>query len=168
MKIIVSGFGNDKPGIVKQISKIISDASGNIEESRMIRLGSDFTIMMLIDIHNHKDRVIDGLESVEGMKFIIKDSSNDIDYSASNATISLSGADNIGIVHLVSDKLAKNNINILEMNTDIINMPNTGTPIFNMEARVLIDKETDLKKLRIDLDRDSDEFDVEITLAMDH
>ena len=112
--------------------------------------------------------MIDGLESVEGMKFIIKDSSNDIDYSASNATISLSGADNIGIVHLVSDKLAKNNINILEMNTDIINMTNTGTPIFNMEARVLIDKETDLKKLRIDLDRDSDEFDVEIALAMDH
>mgnify|MGYP003316759838 CR=1 FL=1 len=98
MKIIVSGFGNDKPGIVKQISKIISDASGNIEESRMIRLGSDFTIMMLIDIHNDKDRVVDGLEGVEGMKFIIKDSSDDIDYSAPNATISLSGADNIGIV----------------------------------------------------------------------
>ena len=168
MKIIVSGFGNDKPGIVKQISKIISDASGNIEESRMIRLGSDFTIMMLIDIHNDKDRVVDGLEGVEGMKFIIKDSSDDIDYSAPNATISLSGADNIGIVHLVSDKLAKNNINILEMNTDIVNMPNTGTPIFNMEARVVIDKETDLEELRIDLDRDSDEFDVEIELAIDH
>ena len=167
MKIIVSGFGNDRPGIVKQISKVISDAMGNIEESRMIRLGSDFTIMMLIDIHSDKGRVIDKLESIDGMRFIIKDSSNVLENSASNATISLSGADNIGIVHLISDKLAKNNINILEMNTDIINMPNTGTPIFNMEARVLIDKETNLEKLRMDLDRDSDEFDVEIALAID-
>jgi len=167
MKIIVSGFGNDRPGIVKQISKVISDAMGNIEESRMIRLGSDFTIMMLIDIHSDKGRVIDKLESIDDMRFIIKDSSNVLENSASNATISLSGADNIGIVHLISDKLAKNDINILEMNTDIINMPNTGTPIFNMEARVLIDKETNLEKLRMDLDRDSDEFDVEIALAID-
>ena len=54
------------------------------------------------------------------------------------------------------------------MNTDIVNMPNTGTPIFNMEARVVIDKKIDLEELRIDLERDSDEFDVEIELAMDH
>ena len=167
MKIIVSGFGNDKPGIVKKICKIIAEARGNIEESRMIKLGSDFTIMMLIDIHSNKDSMIDGLESLEGMRFIIKGSSDDTVDSTSNATISLAGADNIGIVHLISDTLARNNINILEMNTDIINMPNTGTPIFNMDARVLINKDTDRGKLEVELDRDSNKFDVEINLAMD-
>ena len=49
-KIIINAFGKDKPGLVYKISKIILSQNGNIENSKMMQLESDFTIMMLIKI----------------------------------------------------------------------------------------------------------------------
>ena len=50
-KIIINAFGNDKPGLVYQISKTILSYNGNIENSKMMQLESDFTIMMLVQIN---------------------------------------------------------------------------------------------------------------------
>ena len=46
--LIIKGIGPDRPGIVSNISKFVTSNNGNIEESRMIRLGSEFSIIMLI------------------------------------------------------------------------------------------------------------------------
>ena len=43
--IIIKGIGPDKPGIVANISGFVTSNNGNIEESRMIRLGSEFSII---------------------------------------------------------------------------------------------------------------------------
>ena len=43
--IILSIIGPDKPGVVSNISKIIKNNAGNIDKSRMVRLGDFFTIM---------------------------------------------------------------------------------------------------------------------------
>ena len=53
-KIIINAFGPDKPGLVYKISKIILSYNGNIENSKMILLESDFTILMLIKIESNK------------------------------------------------------------------------------------------------------------------
>ena len=45
--IIISALGPDRPGIVSELSKIITNSNANISESRMIRLGGDFTMMIL-------------------------------------------------------------------------------------------------------------------------
>ena len=52
-RIILSIIGPDKPGIVSDVSKIVKNHSGNIEKSRMIRLGDLFTIMVLITINKN-------------------------------------------------------------------------------------------------------------------
>ena len=49
-KIIINAFGPDKTGIVYQLSKIILGLNGNIENSKMIRMESDFAILMLVAI----------------------------------------------------------------------------------------------------------------------
>ena len=48
--LIIKGIGPDKFGIVSRISGIVTSNDGNIEESRMIRLGSEFSIIMMIAI----------------------------------------------------------------------------------------------------------------------
>ena len=52
MKIIVTAIGDDRPGIVSDLSNIITECGGNVEESRMIKLGSEFSVIMLISIKN--------------------------------------------------------------------------------------------------------------------
>ena len=48
--LIISAVGSDRPGIVSEISGAITSHGGNIEKSRMTRLGLDFTIIMLVTV----------------------------------------------------------------------------------------------------------------------
>jgi hypothetical protein len=43
--IIISAVGSDRLGIVSEISGVITNHGGNVEESRMSRIGSDFAII---------------------------------------------------------------------------------------------------------------------------
>ena len=45
--IILTVVGPDKSGIVSNISEIVKNCSGNIDKSRMVRLGDFFTIIGL-------------------------------------------------------------------------------------------------------------------------
>ncbi len=51
--IILSVIGPDKPGIVSDISEMIKNHAGNIDKSRMVKLGDYFTIMVLISINDN-------------------------------------------------------------------------------------------------------------------
>ena len=74
--IIIKGIGPDKPGIVSSISGIVTSNSGNIEESRMIRLGSEFSIIMMISIPEEFESTLsDELELIDGIKFYLTETS---------------------------------------------------------------------------------------------
>ena len=68
-KIIINAFGPDKTGIVYQLSKIILGLNGNIENSKMIRMESDFAILMLVAISKNN---ISELENNFSLKKLIR------------------------------------------------------------------------------------------------
>ena len=47
---IISAIGPDRSGIVSELSSIITSHGGNVEESRMSKMGSDFAIIMLVSV----------------------------------------------------------------------------------------------------------------------
>ena len=49
--IIISAIGLDRPGIVSELTGIINNHGGNIEESRMSKLGMDFAVIMLFSLN---------------------------------------------------------------------------------------------------------------------
>jgi glycine cleavage system regulatory protein len=51
--IVLSVIGADRAGIVQEISKVILDCGGNIEESRMTALGAEFAMLLLISGNWH-------------------------------------------------------------------------------------------------------------------
>ena len=68
-KIIINGFGKDKPGIVSKISGIINSFNGNIETSKMIQLETDFTILMLVEISKKNIKeLIKSLETIKDLR----------------------------------------------------------------------------------------------------
>jgi glycine cleavage system transcriptional repressor len=46
--LAVTALGVDRAGLVHEITRIISDCGGSISESRMLALGADFGLVMLI------------------------------------------------------------------------------------------------------------------------
>ena len=67
LKLIVNTYGEDKPGLVSDLSGIIYSLNGNILESKMVRLENIFTIIMAIEIpKNNKSKLEHEIKSIKG------------------------------------------------------------------------------------------------------
>ncbi len=51
--IVLSALGRDRTGIVQDITEVILNCGGNIEESRMTTLGAEFAMLMLVSGNWH-------------------------------------------------------------------------------------------------------------------
>ena len=163
--LIISATGLDEPGIVSEITGVITRHGGNIEESRMSKMGSDFAIIMLVSVASDWDEtLILSLESIKDLKISIKETNPHIKSSNNNCLITLNGADNEGIVSVLSDYLASKSINIIEMNTEISQAPVTGAPLFNLTSVVSIPINKKLKIIESDLESISNKLGVDIFL----
>ena len=171
--LIISAVGSDRPGIVSEISGVITSHGGNIEKSRMTRLGSDFTIIMLVMVDSKwEESLLVALQAIKEISITTKGTETNTvitgeNYQVTageNCQISLSGADNEGIVKVLSKYLAGKFINILEMETHISNAPITGTPLFNLVAIITIPDNTDVADIQSDLTLIAQKLGVEIVV----
>ena len=138
--LIVKGIGPDKPGIVAAISGMVTSNNGNIEESRMIRLGSEFSIIMMVEISEDSlSNLSDDLESIDGIKFYLTETKKLPNLDAPTHIMHLTGGDTEGIVHKMTDVMTSMGVNIIEVITDTKNAPITGTTVFEMTARISLD-----------------------------
>jgi glycine cleavage system transcriptional repressor len=48
--LVVTLTGQDRVGIVEQVTKKVLEYGGNVEASRMARLGGEFAVLMLVSI----------------------------------------------------------------------------------------------------------------------
>ena len=163
--LIISAVGSDRSGIISEISGIITSHGGNIEKSRMTRWGSDFTIIMLVMVDSKwKESLVVALQAIKELSITIKSTEPNTVITGENCQISLSGADNEGIVKVLSKYLAGKSINILEMETHITNAPVTGTPLFNLLAIITIPDNIDLAEIQSDLTLIAQKLGVEIVV----
>ena len=163
--IIISAIGTDRPGIVSELSGIITSNGGNVEESRMSRLGSDFAIIMLITVAPDWVESLEvALKSITALNITTKPTTLLQVGDGRQFSINLNGADNEGIVKVLSKYLAKKSINILEIETHISQAPVSGTPLFNLNASVSIPHDVEEEVIQVDLSQIAQDLGVEIQL----
>ncbi len=171
--LIISAVGSDRPGIVSELSGTITSHGGNIEKSRMTRLGSDFTIIMLVTVDpKWEESLVVALQAIKELSITTKGTEpntviageNCKDTAGENCQISLSGADNEGIVKVLSKYLEEKSINIIEIDTHISQAPSSGSPLFNLNASVSIPGEVDGRDIQSDLSQIAQYLGVEIHL----
>ena len=144
--IYVSGV--DRTGITSDITKEISALNGNIQTSKMIKLGQDFNMLILISLHpKHIDTLKKSLDQYIDLSFTIKETLSDQSNDKNKFIFRLKGADNEGIVHHCTKLFSKLNINILDLETKILNAPTTGSPLFYIKAIILIPENNSINKL---------------------
>ena len=164
--IIISALGLDKPGIVSEISKTINNSKANIAESRMIKLGGDFSMMILVSTHyENLDLLLKNLNKINDVTVHTHETkiTSFDENEFKEANIVLSGTDNEGLVSSLTEKLAEHDINIIEMNTGVMNAPMSGSTIFLLNALISHNKDT-LDILKEELIQLSEELDVDILL----
>ena len=163
--LIISAVGSDRPGIISELSGIITTHGGNVEESRMSRLGSDFAIIMLVSVSTDWEESLEvALQSINDLTISTKLTQIQEIGDNEKYQIDLNGADNEGIVKVLSKYLAEKSINVLEMETHISHAPISGTPLFNLNASVSVPNDVEETVIQSDLSQIAQKLGVEIQL----
>ena len=68
MHLLLSANGPDRIGYISTLSAAVANASANVIDARMVKLGGDFSIMMLVTVEpDDAARLTAGIAAVEGM-----------------------------------------------------------------------------------------------------
>ena len=68
--MVIHSIGKDRPGIVADVTRIVTDKGGNVGESRAQLLGGHFSLMMLVEIAEKEVKTLEEQlgSGVAGMK----------------------------------------------------------------------------------------------------
>ena len=163
-RIIITAIGVDKPGLVDQISSIINDNDGNIENSKMIKIENQFAMIIDFLSSNDLDTIKTNLQYIEELEITYKLAEISKENNKTNKYI-ITGADNQGIINRVSNFFSKRNINIVEVNTNIELAPITGSPLFNMKITVTYNDSHNIDDLYSKLSNLCENLNLDITTS---
>ncbi|MBK1700732.1 amino acid-binding protein [Thiococcus pfennigii] len=126
--------GEDRPGIVAAVTRALYDAGCNLGEASMIRLGGNFTIMLMVNGGQPGARLEEALAPVAadlGLRCHIDPIPGALDrHPVPNIQVRVMGADRAGIVAEVTEVLAATGFNILELDSSVCGEP--GRPLYIM------------------------------------
>jgi len=169
--IVLTLSGSDRVGIVDSVTGILVKYDGNVETSRMARLGGEFAMLMLISLPEEQQANLEqSLQELrrQGFQVTSKPTGQDLEQKYSGwlpFQIEVHGADHEGIVHQLAHYLTQRGINIETMETGIIPAPMSGTLFFSMNAVVLVPPALSQKDWLMDMDDVADRLNVEIKVA---
>lgn len=116
-------IGEDKPGIVAAVTRALFELGLNLGETSMLRLGGNFTVMMMVsgapDETYLSERLAPVIEA-QGMRLHVDPIQGRLHHHlVPNIQVTVTGADRAGIVAQVTGALAQAGFNILDLESDV-------------------------------------------------
>ena len=167
--LVISALGNDKPGIVNELSKTILDQGGNISDSRMTVLGGEFAMMLLVTGNQDCiNNIISKLEETGdklNLTLIAKEThAQDNNQKRLPYLVNVVSMDNPGIIHNISDFLSSRNLNIEEIETKTYPAAHTGTTMFSLDMVISVPANSSVKTLRDEFITFCDDLNLDASL----
>ena len=170
---ILSAIGKDRPGIVADVSEVIYECGGNIEDSNMGLLRTHFALLILFSAEKEEidQKLSVRLKRLEWEKrltvFFRPLEGEPVPYAvtqhAAPYELQAVGVDKAGIVARLARCLASHNINITQMSTSSRPEPGTGTPIYHMRVRMEVPGDVDPNVLRTELDGIAESLHIDLS-----
>lgn len=130
--------GQDKPGIVAKITMALYDVGAKLGEASMMRLGGNFTIMLMLKSELSIDELKESIDVVcKSMK--LNSSFQDIEanlhqHEIPDARITVYGADRSGIVAKATSHLLEAGFNIMDLESDVAGSEEEPIYIMHIEG----------------------------------
>ncbi len=166
--IVLSVLSDDHPGIVETLSDVLARHDGNWTESSMLSLAGKFAGILLAEVpEGQAEAFIDAMESLaeKGIRVVAEASpsggaADDTRYVA----LELVGQDRPGIVHEITEVLARHSVNVQELETTVQSASMSGERLFMAHAKVFIPGGADTDRLREELEDLANELMVDLSL----
>jgi len=167
--LVISALGEDRPGIVQALSRVILDAGCNIEDSRMTVLGGEFAVILLVSGNWNNiaklEAALPGAERRLGLTLVArrtearKPATDLLPYS-----VDVVALDHPGIVHHLAEFFSSRDINIEELSTATYAAAHTGTPMFSVHMTVNVPASVHIASLREEFMDFCDELNLDAVL----
>ncbi len=152
-QLVIAALGQDRPGLVDRLSGWILDSGCNISDSRMMVLGGEFAVLLLVSGNwNSLAKLESQLAQTEkqlGMTINVKRTSkkqqngNLLPYA-----VDVVALDHPGIVHNLAGFFSRRNINIQDLSTSSYAAAHTGTLMFSVHMILDVPADTHIATLR--------------------
>jgi glycine cleavage system regulatory protein len=168
--LVLTVIGDDRPGLVEQLSGPVVESGANWEESRMARLAGKFAGLLRVSVDaDRADALASRLSSLGagGLTVVVERSTESAPPAARTVRLEMIGNDRAGIVRDISHALAGQQVNIDELETDVVTAPMSGDALFQARASLRVPQSVTIDQLRGVLEALADELMVDLTLE-DH
>ena len=150
--LAVTAIGPDRAGVVRDLSHAINAAGGSIRESRMIALGAEFAVMMLVSGNWHTVAKLQSsllaLQQQSELTVTVRETQPRPAETAAPYSIDVGTLYHEGIVFGLSNFFATRDLEISEVNTRRYNAPHTGALMFSVQMTVNIPRTVHVATLR--------------------
>jgi glycine cleavage system transcriptional repressor len=151
--IAISAIGNDRTGMVHDLTRVITDCGGSISESRMTSLGVEFAMLLLVSGNWHSlaklESELKKLADTSGMTLQLKRTepkgarTDMLPYSVDVVCL-----DQTGIVSSLSGFFSSRGVDIAEVSTRVYPAAHTGAPMFSVQMIVNVPSRIHVAQLR--------------------
>jgi glycine cleavage system transcriptional repressor len=170
--IVLTLTGHDRIGLIEEVTNVLVKYGGNVETSRMARLGGEFAMLALVSLEE-KDLAAFEKEILalreEGFQVILVGTEDDHQKKYAGwlpYQIEVLGADHEGIIHEIAHHLAELGINIEDVETTTAPAPMSGTPLFTMHAIVLVPPDLSFHQWSDALEEVGNKLNVTVDVAL--
>jgi glycine cleavage system transcriptional repressor len=153
--LVLSALGPDRPGLVAEVTHFLTERGVNIEDSRMVVLGAQFGILVLVSGSEQAiGRVVgDAPALAESTKIgvLVRPTKSPEEHRRAAVipcVVTADALDHEGIVRAVALAISKMGINIVSLETTTYNAPVTGSPLFRLEAHIDLPQGVSMAEVR--------------------
>lgn len=165
---IVTFIGDDRPGLVEALSRVIENNGGNWLESHLAQLGGKFAGLLRVSLPDERGPALEaelrGL-SASGLSVSVTPAREAAPPPPGrDVALTVIGPDRPGIVREISRALASRDINVVEMESGVSSAPMSAESIFQARIEARIPERLDLAELQESLDDIANKMTLEIEL----
>ncbi|WP_419905766.1 glycine cleavage system protein R [Kiloniella sp.] len=166
--IILTVTGKDRPGLVDDISSMVTEQSGNWLESRVTKLSGHFAGIIRVSVPSkNQEKLESDLKTLETSDFhlaIERQTKAEAEVPVRELSLEIVGPDHPGIIQDISHALAEKKIGINEMLTDCNDGAMSSERIFSAEINISIPMAVSVDTLRDELEELADQLMVDISM----
>jgi len=151
--IVISAVGSDRTGVVQDLSKVILSCDGNIEESRMATLGSEFAMLLLVSGNwatlNKLEQGLNKLGEAKGLSISVRKTDTKMPSGDRMPyAVDIVSLDQQGIVFNLANFFSSRDIEIADVATRKYAAAHTGSPMFAVQMAINVPAEVHIAQLR--------------------
>lgn len=171
-QLAITAVGEDRPGIVAGVCRVLFEAGGNLRDTSMTILSGQFAMILIVTVPRELDlsaldRHLEPARRELGITTFVRELSEGQPMPSGRPEVdeyllTVAGADQPGIVYRVAEAIARRGLNITDLNTRVLS--EDKKPVYIMMMEVIPPPGIDVDTLSRELADLGRQLDVEVRL----